>query len=374
MAVEGPAPRSGDERACGDARALGEAEAEGAGTCAPGHRSPSPDGDLLPGGGPGPTRTRTCFPPLASAPANDADRDPAVALILGDDADANPYTGAFALSVPHGCDQSTAPARAFSRILWDSVIFAGKDDGEMSFRTYPVPGSRAALRAHPPGRLVVPAVRAMRGRDPLRRQKFVSECFLAFMKKHPGVVVCITGIGARDPVEWPERALRPVPGLPRLTAATHNYANAALVNAVHAIGGAGAADAVQRLVDADSRLWMTLRPTGPLLKEAARAVVQLRTTTPASVKAANQRRARADSLDAVVALPAGVFGLHLQQEGIVDHAVVADTRPTCSTLRIWRMRRPGRDEVACARHPRNCPVLRTCKSLVSIGTRNKMMA
>ena len=186
------------------------------------------------------------------------------ALVLGDGSDGRNAL-VFNRGVPHACPQATASVEAFHPIDWDAEFFSCAREGEIVLSSYAVYGS--CLDCGMPERewpdCVIPARRRRLSRQP--REDEVARHVLEFLRKHPGLAVRTSGIGCRGSVNWPAGVRCLLEGQPRRTAATHDCVRAALVNAVFALRGAGAADEVERRIDEDLRIFSCFKPLGLIL-------------------------------------------------------------------------------------------------------------
>ena len=115
--------------------------------------------------------------------------------------------------VPHASAQVTALVEALHAVEWEANIFAGVGRGELTLQTYPMLGSRATGQSRIWPLCVVPARRRAFSRPP--REEEVARHVLEFMQRHRGLVVRVSGIGAREAVAWHLSSLRHISGQPR---------------------------------------------------------------------------------------------------------------------------------------------------------------
>ena len=153
---------------------------------------------------------------------------------------------------------------------WEANIFAGVGRGESTLQTYPLPGSRAAgqSRILPP--FVAPARRRAVSRRP--REEEVARHVLEFMQRHRGLVVRVSGIGAREAVAWHSSILRHIPGQPRCTSKERDCVKAAVINAAFACRGSVAAEALERVLGRESQIFHNFRALGEIFQTAKESV------------------------------------------------------------------------------------------------------
>ena len=117
--------------------------------------------------------------------------------------------------VPHANAQGTAPMEVFQAVKWDASIFEGVGEGELNLQTYPLLGSRAAHLSPPWPACVVP----VRCKDASRQlqEEEVARHVLEFLRRHRAMVVRVSGIGAREGMDWRSSSRRHLPGQPSCT-------------------------------------------------------------------------------------------------------------------------------------------------------------
>ena len=243
------------------------------------------------------------------------------ALVLGDGSDGRNAL-VFRRGVLHACAQATASVEAFHPIAWDAELFSFSREDEIVLSTYAVYGS--CLDWGMPERewphCVIPARLRRVSRQP--REDEVPRHVLAFLRKHSGLAVRNSGIGCRGSVNWPAEARCLLQGQPRRTAATHDCVRGALVNAVFALRGAGAADEVEGRIDEDPRIFSCFKPLGLILHGAREAFIQCRAVRDGESQRAIQSADRGAAFRVLAAKRSGIFIVRLQEVILVDHAVV----------------------------------------------------
>ena len=224
----------------------------------------------------------------------------------------------------HESAQGTASVEAFHAVEWEANIFAGAGRGELTLQTYPLPGSRAAgqRRIWPP--CVVPARRRAVSRQP--REEEVARHVLKFMQRHRGLVVRVSRIGAREAVGWHSSSLRHIPGQPRCTSEEHDCVKAAVINAAFACGGSVAAEALEPVLERESRIFHNFRTLGEIFQRAKESVTGCLVVRDEEVQRAIQGGDRTAPFRVLAARRAGIFIVRILEERRVDHGVVVDAQ------------------------------------------------
>ena len=226
--------------------------------------------------------------------------------------------------MPHASAQSTAPVEAFHAVEWEANIFAGLGRGELTLQTYPLPGSRAAgqSRIWPP--CVVPARRMAVSRQP--QEEEVARHVLEFMQRHRGLVIRVSGIGAREAVAWHSSSRRHLPGRPRCTSEEHDCVKAAVINAEFACRGSVAAEALEQVLERESRIFYNFRALGDIFQRVQESVTGCRVVREEEVQRAIQGGDMTAPFRVLAARRAGIFIVWILEEKRVDHAVVVDAQ------------------------------------------------
>lgn len=104
-------------------------------------------------------------------------------------------------AVPYASMQRSENYEEFWRVEWDGEIFGGMREDQFELQTYALPGSGAAENGREEPICIVPAARS-NAKGGIQ-QNNIAKHVLKFLRRHRGVVVLITGVGARSKVNCP---------------------------------------------------------------------------------------------------------------------------------------------------------------------------
>ena len=233
------------------------------------------------------------------------------------------------------CAWQCSDGGVFQGVEWDASIFFGVDEGDIILQTYPLPGPQAAERSRPCPPCVLPAQRMAVSRHP--REGEVSRYVLEFTQRHRGLVVRVSGIGAREALmqvvssrrssasaSWLPREVSIPPGQPRCTSKTHDCVKVAVIKAAFACRGLVVAEAWDRVLERESQIFHNFRTLGEIFHRAQESVTGCGVVRDEEVQRAIQGGERTAPFRVLAARRAGVFIVRIQEEKRVHHAVVVD--------------------------------------------------
>ena len=223
----------------------------------------------------------------------------------------------------HASQQRVALPNSFWPVELEAVLFADLGDTEIVMETYALRDSsadrRLQLSTDTCPACVIPArrTRESRGAQIMRH-------VMIFLKSNPGVVVMVSGIGARPAVVWPEGSLVHTLGQPWAKSKHLDCLRAAAANAAFACGGHVAAEALAPVLEADGRVAYRFRALGGMYRRAGERQSGVHCARVKQIQRAIQSRCGEAAFEALASAKTGVFIVRLLAGTAVDHAVVVD--------------------------------------------------
>lgn len=165
-----------------------------------------------------------------------------------------------------------------------------------------------------------------KGRNPPKsRLKQVWKCICKFMRDWPGVVVVVGGVTAREAGGFEDAQLCDVPGQPRISLKKNRMYDcfeAAVVNALYACCGVGAAMAVEGVCSEISESRAKLQAVEHILEKAKLKGIGMTADKDLNIKINEDRFEGV--FQTIADMQSGVYIVRLREEKVCDHAVVVD--------------------------------------------------